>query len=464
MTNTNTLGSESETGNGGLGAFRLGSSDDSGHQPPAPPNRWQIPPIDSRQRMLGGAAAALSRELGVETIAVRAAFVILALSGGWGLLFYGLAWSAMYRSGTNPATYNPQPKAESASHRYLALMAIVTGVTLFLRALGFGFIDWVVFPAGFVLVGALIAWSRGQEEGGVPTTLRILAGVVVATGGLVAIALINFPTTQTLLVLGVATALIAGLGLIVGPSLIRIGSELDDERQQRIRSDERARVAAHLHDSVLQTLMLIQKHSDDPDRTARIARQQERDLRSWLYDPKATVPGSVRLGPALEQAASRVEQNHGVRIEVITVGDNQDLATTTVEAVAAAAAEAMTNAAKHSGVDSIDVFAERTAKTIEVFVRDDGTGFDVNDIADDRMGIRESIVGRLERLGGTVTIESQSGNGTEVELIVPHTGSDTEPSTESTAGSNAESDSDLEVDGITVDTIKMKTEGMETQS
>ncbi len=371
--------------------------------------------------MLGGVAAALGRELGVDEVAVRAALVIAALSGGWGLVFYGFAWVLMSRSPLTADEYLPQPKASSVNQRYIALFAIVTGVTLLLRTLGFWFIDWIVLPAGFVLVGALIAWSRGQDESGEPTSLRVLAGVIVAVGGLIAMAVINLSATATIQVLSVTAVILAGVALIVGPSLFRIGSELDEERQQRVRADERARVAAHLHDSVLQTLMLIQKHADDPDRTARIARQQERDLRSWLYDPKAQLPGAQRLGPALEAAAGKVEQNYGLRIEVITVGDNQDLEPDVVEALAAAAAEAMNNAAKHSGSETIDVFAERSASEIEVFVRDNGTGFDVDDVASDRMGIRESIVGRLERLGGSARVESQPGAGTEVELTLPYT-------------------------------------------
>lgn len=391
-------------------------------QPPGPPSRWQVPPLARRDGMLAGVAAGLAAELGVDPIAVRVALVIAALSGGWGVVFYGLAWFVMSRSSVTHGDYLPQPKAASVNHRYMALFSIVTGVTLLLRAIGFWFIDWIVLPAGFVLVGALIAWSRGQsDEDGVPATLRILAGVVVAAAGMVAMAFVNFPAAETIQVLALTTAIVVGLALIVGPSLFRIGSELDEERQQRVRADERAVLAAHLHDSVLQTLMLIQKHADDPDRTARIARQQERDLRSWLYDPKAQLPGAQRLGPALEQAASRVEQNHGVRIEVISVGDNEDIDPYVVEAVTSATAEAMTNAAKHSNGDHIDVFAERTADAIEVFIRDDGVGFNPHDVATDRMGIRESIVGRLERLGGTARVESEPGAGTEVELSLPYT-------------------------------------------
>ncbi len=387
--------------------------------PPAPPARWQIPPTHSDGRVWGGVAAGLAAELGVDVLAVRVALVIAALSGGWGLVFYGLAWVVMSRSPLSMVDYYPQPKASSVNQRYVALFCVVSGVTLLLRTLGFWFIDWIALPAGFVMVGALIAWSRGHEESGIPATLRIAAGVVVAAGGLIAMAVINLPATQTIRILSITAAILAGLSLIVGPSLFRIGSELDDERQQRVRADERARVAAHLHDSVLQTLMLIQKHAEDPDRTARIARQQERDLRAWLYDPKTQLPGSQRLGPALEQAASRVEQNHGIRIEVITVGDNHDLDTGVVEAVAAATTEAMINAAKHSGAETVDVYAERSADSIEVFIRDNGVGFDANAVASDRMGIRESIVGRLERMGGNAHIESQVGAGTEVELTLP---------------------------------------------
>jgi signal transduction histidine kinase len=186
-----------------------------------------------------------------------------------------------------------------------------------------------------------------------------------------------------------------------------------------------------LHDSVLQTLTLIQKHADDPKRMAQLARRQERELRSWLYEPTPERPGTVRLGPALESVADAVEHDHGIRVEVVTVGDSTDLNPDSIEALVAATREAVTNAAKHAGVDRVDVFAEARPNAIEVFVRDAGNGFDVNTIPTDRHGIRQSINDRMERHGGSATIFSEAGMGTEVELYLPLK---TQPAEESESG------------------------------
>lgn len=386
---------------------------------PAGGRRWQVPPLDREDRLVGGVSAALATELGVAPLAVRASFVALTMAGGWGLVFYGLIWAILATVPSNPS-YQSMPKALTPTHRYVGLAMVVLGLFLGLRTLGFGFVDEIVFPIGFVLTGFLIAWSRQREEGGVPATLRITAGVVVAAGGMITVAAMNVDSWEAIRVLMVALAILLGLGLVVGPSLLRIGTELDEERQQRVRADERARMAAHLHDSVLQTLMLIQRHAHDPKRTAQIARQQERDLRGWLYaEHKAEQPGTTRLGPAIQAMASRIERDHDIRVEVITVGDTVDLEPSAIEPLVLAIGEAMTNAAKHAGVDRVDVFAERHSGGIDVFVRDSGDGFDPSDVADDRLGIQRSIVDRMARAGGRARIESEPGVGTEVELFLP---------------------------------------------
>jgi signal transduction histidine kinase len=208
---------------------------------------------------------------------------------------------------------------------------------------------------------------------------------------------------------------VLGLGLIVGPWLVRLSTDLGQERAERIRSQERADVAAHLHDSVLQTLALIQRSADDPATVARLARAQERDLRSWLYDSAATDSGS--FAAALRQMAAEVEDGFGVPVEVVCVGDLPGSAA--VRPVVLAAREAMVNAAKHAGVDKVDTYAEVAEDAVEVFVRDRGVGFDPTTIAADRHGVRDSIVHRLERHGGTAVVRSTPGQGTEVRLRLP---------------------------------------------
>jgi len=257
--------------------------------------------------------------------------------------------------------------------------------------------------------------------------VRISAGVLVAAGGMIAVAAINVNSWEAVRLLVIMAVVLLGLSLIVGPSVARIGTELDQERQERVRADERARVAAHLHDSVLQTLTLIQKHSDDPKRMAQLARRQERELRTWLYEPAAEQPGTIRLGPALDEVADAVEHDHQVRVEVVTVGDSLDLHPASIEDLVSATREAITNAAKHAGVDRVDVYAEHRANSIEVFVRDAGVGFDSDDVAGDRHGIRQSIKARLERHGGRATIFSEPGQGTEVELYLPLNETTTRP-------------------------------------
>ncbi|MGH1493183.1 MAG: ATP-binding protein [Acidimicrobiales bacterium] len=382
--------------------------------------RWQTPSLSLDDRWIGGVAAAIAVELGVQPLIIRISFAILALAGGWGLVFYAICWGALnFLSPPRFGAYIPVPKAASSFHRHIAIAMVVLGVVLGLRSLGFGFVDEIVFPAGFVLTGFLIAWSRQQEEGGVSAVIRIVIGVVVAAAGLFSVVLSSLQFVDAVRLLVVAVAVVGGIALVVAPSVVRIGQDFDLERQERVRADERARVAAHLHDSVLQTLTLIQRNAHDPQRTAQIARQQERELRSWLYGNEPSQPGTTRLEPALQQVAARVEQDHGVKVEVVTVGDTHDIDPGSIQGLVAATQEAATNAAKHAQVAKIDVYAERRPESIEVFVRDAGIGFDADNIKDDRQGIRRSIIDRMERHGGSASIWSEVGAGTEVELIQP---------------------------------------------
>ena len=214
-------------------------------------------------------------------------------------------------------------------------------------------------------------------------------------------------------------AVVAGITIIAVPSVVRMGRALDDERLERIRADERARISAHLHDSVLQTLTLIQRNADDPIQAAALARQQERELRSWLYGPKVEGPDSIHIGQAIEAAASEIERRHNVKIEVVSVGETNEALSVDLSALIAATGEAMTNAAVHSGAQAIDVFIERKPGSIEVFVRDTGRGFEMSSVGPDRRGISESIVGRMARAGGYGLVNSSPGHGTETELCLP---------------------------------------------
>ncbi|MGI9605292.1 MAG: ATP-binding protein [Acidimicrobiales bacterium] len=386
-----------------------------------PVSRWQLPRLDRNERWVGGVAAAIARELGVQPMVIRVSFVVLATVGGWGLVLYALGW-AVLAIGTpdHISPYRPQPKAATSAHRHLGVAMVVLGMVLGLLPLTNDAFDGLVWPVGFVLTGALIAWSRSQDQrGGLSAIARVFAGLSVAVGGMLAFAALQFDLVDTIIALVFGIAILAGMVLVAAPSVVRMARDLDGERLERTRADERARISAHLHDSVLQSLSLIQRNVEDPHLTARIARQQERELRTWLYGRPPTTPDGVRLESALHTAADRVESQHGVLIEVVAVGDADDLAAADVSELLAAATEAMTNAARHSGVDRIDVYAERHNGTIDVFVRDTGVGFDPHTIDSDRKGVAESIVARMDRAGGSATISSAPGAGTEVELSMP---------------------------------------------
>jgi signal transduction histidine kinase len=208
---------------------------------------------------------------------------------------------------------------------------------------------------------------------------------------------------------------VAGLAIVVGPWLLRLSSDLGAEREERIRTQERADLAAHLHDSVLQTLALIQKNAADPTMVGRLARSQERDLRAWLYDEAPSAEAS--LAGALRAVAAAVEDDHGVAVDVVTVGDLP--ATERVRPVVEATREALANAAKHAGVPRVDLYAEVTPGLVEVFVRDRGPGFDLAGVPDDRLGVRRSILDRMERHHGSAEVRSTPGAGTEVRLSLP---------------------------------------------
>jgi signal transduction histidine kinase len=214
----------------------------------------------------------------------------------------------------------------------------------------------------------------------------------------------------------VATALgLLGVAVVAGPWLIRLTSDLSEERAERVRSQERADVAAHLHDSVLQTLTLIQKSANDPAAVARLARAQERDLRSWLFDSSGS--DATTLAVALRGLAGEVDDTYGVPVEVVCVGDPP--VTEDLRALVLATREAVVNAARHSGAGKVDVYAEAGATTVEIFVRDRGHGFDPDAVAADRHGLRDSIVERMRRHGGIAEIRSTPGTGTEIRLSQP---------------------------------------------
>lgn len=221
-------------------------------------------------------------------------------------------------------------------------------------------------------------------------------------------------------------AVCAGLALVAGPWWWRLSHDLAQERQERIRAQERDEMAAHIHDSVLQTLALIQRNCGDPKTVATLARQQERELRTWLYgspagparrDLNAEDRADETVAAALQRVSAEVEDLHGVTVETVEVGDcpiDERFA-----ALVQSSREALMNAARHSGVKSVSAYLEVEPNQVTVFVRDRGAGFDPDHLPDDRRGVAESIIGRMDRHGGKASVRSRPGEGTEVELVMP---------------------------------------------
>ena len=350
--------------------------------------------LDTDRRAIAGVCAGIARSLGVDVTLVRLGFAMLALAGGAGILLYLALWAY----------------ARARRVWLTVLLAFVSGA-LVLGAVGFS--GRGIFGLALVVVGLWLALRRGGS-------LRPDAPVSYWGLGLAAVgAAIAIPgSASTLLAPG---AVAAALVLFLGPWLWRLAHDRDAERTARVRSDERAEVAARVHDSVLQTLALIQRHAREPQRVSALARRQERELRGWLYGDHPLGDDSASLETALASAVADVEEVHGVRVELATAGDCP--VDDGVGAVVLAAREAMTNAAKFAGVDEIDVYAEVTEDEVAVFVRDRGSGFDRAAVPADRRGIVESIEGRLERARGTATIATAPGEGTEVELRLPRSAS-----------------------------------------
>ncbi len=387
---------------------------------------WKLPSLENDEAIIGGVASGLAAELGVPTAWIRLAFVFLFALGGWGAFVYAFAWAGLHWARTaNFAEIRSEsvaPRGRSDQQRRLAVMLITGGVawaSASLMPLG----SEVGFAIGFVIVGLGLAWrtstsTTATDQSALPGRIRVrqlLGGLALVVGGLSLLLFQLGPGSASTFVIGAALIGLVGTIVVSGPWIMRILSDFDSERQARIRSEERAEVAAHLHDSVLQTLSLIQK-AEDPQVAANLARRQERELRNWLDPNRASrMGGSIR--GQLDEMASDLEERYGTPVEVVAVGDA--LVDPGIAALLKATREAAINAAQHSGTSRVDIFVEVGEDHVELFVRDTGSGFDPDTVDGDRRGVRESIIGRMEHAGGTAVINSEPGEGTEIELRVP---------------------------------------------
>src|SRR5215211_1514809 len=405
---------------------------------------------------IGGVAAGVARRFGVDVTLVRLAFVVAAAAGGAGFAAYALGWLLIPAGDSRPSRVRIRT-GRAAVEVALGTGLLLVAVLLTLRELGLWFSDAIVWPLFLIAAGGALIWRQSMGEpadtvgrersasaAAVPGAVRAEAGPSVAAPGRAELAVAEGRRAAVAISrtgIGIALVIAAGvvflqatgalgaardvllaliaavvvLAVIFAPWIVRLLRSLTEERAERIRSQERAELAAHLHDSVLQTLAMVQRRAGEPTEVAALARRQERELRAWLSGRPA--PGqSARLAGALEIAAAEVEERHGVPVEVVVVGDRE--LDTRHEAVVAAAREAMTNAAKFGGGSPVDVYAESADSRTQVFVRDRGPGFDTGSIPPDRRGVRESIVGRMKRYGGRARVTSAPGSGTEVEIVL----------------------------------------------
>lgn len=383
----------------------------------------------AHDRVVAGVAAGLGERVEIDPVVVRLAFVMLTFAGGVGAIAYLVLFLAM--GWPDPSSEASSPGRTSA-RQAVAVGLVLTGVLLICREAGLWWGDGLVWPAALAILGSAVIWTRGTESDrarwmrwwrrvplgdslqGRGSRVRMVAG-----GVLLALGLWVFGSANDVSLFGNAPlslgAVLLGFAVIAGPGVWRLLRQATDERRERIRQEERAEMAAHLHDSVLQTLALIQR-TDDAREMVSLARGQERELRTWLYGGSVrSVPGS--LSAALDEVAAEVEATHRTRIEVVLVGDcevNEGL-----RALVHACREAMVNAARHSGARGLSVYVEVEDEAVTAFVRDQGVGFSRASVTSDRHGIAESIEARMERNGGVALVESEPGRGTEVRLRIP---------------------------------------------
>jgi signal transduction histidine kinase/phage shock protein PspC (stress-responsive transcriptional regulator) len=411
---------------------------------------------DTRRGIVGGVLAGLAARTGLDPVVLRVGFVIATIaSGGLALLAYVVAWAALPAADGESAPLarlGPLPRVRGDWRVAAGVGLLTLSALLAFRELDIWWSDPLVWPLVLAAFGVALLLERSRatstsldDRSHLPAGRR--ASVPARAGGPVGeptpapssasrLADLYRGVFGVLLVLGAAllflslndifgglrdaalTTVVAvvALALILAPFLWRLGRNLAAERAERIRSQERAELAAHLHDSVLQTLTLMQKRAGDPREVAALARRQERELRDWLAggDRRSTTSS---FAAALRAAAEEVEDDQRVAVDVVVVGDC-DL-DERAEAVLGAAREALLNAAKHAAEPGpIRVYAEIDDARIEVFVRDRGPGFELAAVPRDRRGVRESIVGRMERAGGRADVRSIPGGGTEVGLVI----------------------------------------------
>ena len=439
--------------------------------------------IRPRLRLVGGVCAGFADHVGLPVVTVRLLAVLLSLCGGFGALLYAWLWATVPSASSAavadplpksslarlpvvpafagrlgedaPAISVPEPRHGSASFAasprtdadsaraapvteiLLGLALLAAGGALVASRLGADIPLAVVVPAIVVLAGTALAWRQfadirsGAAQQSSALLVRILGALVLVAVGILLFFVTGTNPNAWTVILAAASVLL-GVAVVTAPWLLRLWSDLADERAARARESERADIAAHLHDSVLQTLALIQQKAGPQSDVARLARAQERELREWLFTGArgGTSEPATDLATALRRIASEIEEDFAVHFEVVTVGadvrvrtaagaDSNLGAADAPESLVAAAREAMLNAARHAG-GAVSVYLETGARGVQLSVTDRGPGFRLDQISEDRLGVRESILGRMRRAGGAAAVRpGPGGTGTEILLTLP---------------------------------------------
>ncbi|KRE56982.1 ATP-binding protein [Phycicoccus sp. Soil748] len=402
-------------------------------------------------RVIAGVSAGLAAHLGWSVRWVRILFVVLSIPTGAGLVAYVFLWALtpLSRGGVvdgrrravdpadpaavagdpvsgDPVSGGPVLEAERDATRVLLVggLMLALGLVVVAQNAGLNARLGILLPLLVVAAGAVLAWSqlddrqRGRWLGAESGTRRFSAarlvfGGVLALAGLVIMAT-RGRSLEAIWDIGAAVvAVLAGIALVAAPWGLRFWSDLRHEQAERARATERADIAAHLHDSVLQTLALIQRKADDPAAVNQLARAQERELRAWLYAGPAD--SDATLAAAVAEVAHEVEDLHGTPIDVVATGDRplDDGGL----ALSRAVREALLNAVRH-GQPPVSLYLEVGPLGVEAFVRDHGPGFELEEVPEDRLGVRQSILGRMDRHGGTARVRRLE-HGTEVVLTLP---------------------------------------------
>ncbi len=390
--------------------------------------------------MLGGVCGAVSRATGIDATWVRIAAVLLCLASGIMVLLYSLAWLFIPMEGQSSTIYsraiNDKRGIRLVAAVLIPVLVAMQVITATLHVPFIGFIGWPTFLAAGIII---LIWRNANESekefidnevvpllgtdvhghGRHLVILRVAVGLVLGACGIVLL-VEGHTTLAALRPVGGAALVVGACIIIFGPWWLSLVRELIAERQARVRAEERAQMAAHVHDSVLQTLALIQRSSDDPQNVVRLARAQERELRAWLFEgspPGAITEDATMLAEGVSLLQRQVEADHGIAVQVVVVGDCE--LDDALRALLDAAREAMVNAAKWSGADQVSVYAEVEVDAVMLYVRDRGRGFDRDAVPEDRRGIAQSIEARVVRFGGQAVIRSQPGEGAEVQLSMP---------------------------------------------